>query len=113
MDTTTLKNFAQSARRQLLEQVGARLEQVLRADSVETREKSAAIAELKDQIRKSSREPVIERVAYIWFNRFCALRFMDVNHYTRIGVVSPAGRLHPARDLAEAKKGHIDEDHAR
>jgi hypothetical protein len=35
-------------------------------------------------------------VAYIWFNRFCALRFMDVNRYTRIGMVSPAeGQFQP------------------
>lgn len=40
--------------------------------------------------------PLAERVAYIWFNRFCALRFMDVNRYTRIGVVSPSeGQFQP------------------
>ena len=49
-------------------------------------------------------------MAYIWFNRFCALRFMDVNRYTRIGVVSPAeGQVQP-EILAEAKMGHIDEE---
>ena len=109
MDTTTLKNFAQSARRQLLEQVGARLEQVLRADSVETREKRAAIAELKDQIRESSREAVIDKVAYTWFNRFCALRFMDANHYTRVGIVSPLAGFTQPEILQEAKQGVIDE----
>ena len=54
-------------------------------------------------------DQVIERVAYTWFNRFCALRFMDVKRYNRIGVVSPAvGQFQP-EILAEAKMGHIDE----
>lgn len=51
-----------------------------------------------------------ERVAYTWFNRFCALRFMDVNRYTRIGVVSPAEGQFQPEILAEAKMGHIDEE---
>ena len=53
---------------------------------------------------------MVEQVAYTWFNRFCALRFMDVNGYTRIRVVSPAdeGQFQP-EILAEAKMGHIDE----
>jgi hypothetical protein len=53
---------------------------------------------------------VVERVAYTWFNRFCALRFMDVNRYTRIGVVSPAEGQFQPEILAEAKMGHIDEE---
>ncbi|MDC0844373.1 BREX-1 system adenine-specific DNA-methyltransferase PglX [Pseudomonas aeruginosa] len=51
-----------------------------------------------------------QRVAYTWFNRFCALRFMDVNRYTRIGVVSPAEGQFQPEILAEAKMGHIDEE---
>ncbi|QDY05381.1 BREX-1 system adenine-specific DNA-methyltransferase PglX [Pseudomonas aeruginosa] len=61
-------------------------------------------------ISSSGRELVEERVAYIWFNRFCALRFMDVNRYTRIGVVSPAEGQFQPEILAEAKMGHIDEE---
>ena len=49
-------------------------------------------------------------VAYTWFNRFCALRFMDVNRYTRIGVLSPADGQFQPEILAEAKMGHIDEE---
>ncbi|CDH70650.1 hypothetical protein P38_2378 [Pseudomonas aeruginosa MH38] len=61
-------------------------------------------------ISNSSRDNVTERVAYTWFNRFCALRFMDVNRYTRIGVVSPAEGQFQPEILAEAKMGHIDEE---
>jgi hypothetical protein len=109
MDTTALKKFAQSARRQLLEQVAARMEQVLRTDSIEIREKAQAVDELKKQIGAASKGAVIDRVAYTWFNRFCALRFMDVNHYTRIGVVSPVEGFTQPEVLGEAKQGVIDE----
>jgi len=110
METTKLKKFAQYARRYLIEQVSAKLKLVLAKDSAARRENPKAVAELEKQIHKSSQEQVIEKVAYIWFNRFSALRFMDVNRYSRIGVVSPAeGQLQP-EILAEAKMGHMDED---
>ena len=41
METSGLKKFAQAARRQLLEEVAARMEQVLQTDSIEIREKEA------------------------------------------------------------------------
>ncbi|MCF4992514.1 BREX-1 system adenine-specific DNA-methyltransferase PglX, partial [Pseudomonas gessardii] len=111
METTRLKKFAQHARRLLLEQVGAKLALVLDASSAARRENPQAVAQLEKQIAASNREQLIDKVAYTWFNRFCALRFMDVNAYTRIRVVSPAdeGQFQP-EILAEAKAGHIDED---
>lgn len=110
METTKLKKFAQYARRLLLEQVGAKLALVLDASSAARRENPQAVAQLEKQIAATSREQLIDKVAYTWFNRFCALRFMDVNGYTRIRVVSPAdeGQFQP-EILAEAKAGHIDE----
>jgi type II restriction/modification system DNA methylase subunit YeeA len=109
MDTSSLKKFAQAARRQLIEQVAARMEQVLRTDSVEIREKAQAVEELKKEIGASSKAVVVDKVAYTWFNRFCALRFMDVNHYTSIGVVSPIEGHTQPEVLAEAKLGVIDD----
>ena len=111
METTKLKKFAQHARRLLLEQVGAKLALVLDVSSAARRENPQAVAQLEKQIAAFSREQLIDKVAYTWFNRFCALRFMDVNAYTRIRVVSPAdeGQFQP-EILAEAKAGHIDED---
>ena len=53
---------------------------------------------------------MIDRVAYTWFNRFCALRFMDANRYNRIAVVSPAEGFTQPEILQEAKAGYIDED---
>ena len=107
MDYTSLKPFAQEARRQLLDQVSARLEHVLRVDTGELREKKQTLQELQEQIDLTSKQAVVERVAYTWFNRFCALRFMDANHYTRVGIVSPAeGRTQP-EILQDAKQGLV------
>ena len=110
METTQLKRFAQYARRSLVEQVTAKLKLVLSEDSAARRESPEAVKKLEEAIQKDTKDQVIERVAYIWFNRFCALRFMDVNRYNRVGIVSPAdpGQFQP-EILAEAKMGHIDD----
>ncbi|WP_298038138.1 BREX-1 system adenine-specific DNA-methyltransferase PglX [uncultured Desulfuromonas sp.] len=109
MNTGALKRFAQAARRQLREQVATKLEKVLSTDSAELREKGKALEDLKKLIADTSKSAVIDQVAYIWFNRFCALRFMDANGYTRIGAVSPAvGNTQP-EILLEAKQGVIEE----
>ena len=110
MDTSKLKKFAQFARRTLREQISAKLVLVLSDGSAARRESAEAVRKLEDAIKKSSRDHVIERVAYTWFNRFCALRFMGVNRFTRIGVVSPAEGQFQPEILAEAKMGHIDEE---
>lgn len=110
MDTSALKKFAQAARRTLMEQVAARLTGVLMSDSLARRESPMVVGELEKAIDQRGREQIVERVAYIWFNRFCALRFMDVNHYSRVGVVSPAEGQFQPEILGEAKMGHIDED---
>jgi hypothetical protein len=111
METAKLKRFAQFARRSLLEQVSAKLKMVLAEDSAARRERAEAVKKLEEAIKGHGKDQVIERVAYIWFNRFCALRFMDVNRYNRVNVVSPAdpGQFQP-EILAEAKMGHIDEE---
>lgn len=111
METAKLKKFAQAARTNLRKQVETKLTHVLGIGSAARRENTQAVTQLEKQIQETSREQVIDKVAYTWFNRFCALRFMDVNGYTRIRVVSPAeeSQFQP-EILAEAKMGHIDED---
>ena len=110
METTKLRRFAQYARRTLMELVEARLQLVLQPGSAARRENAEAIKKLEEAIKNHGEAQVIERVAYTWFNRFCALRFMDVNRYTRIGVVSPAEGQFQPEILAEAKMGHIDDE---
>lgn len=110
MKTSALKKFAQAARRSLQEQVSAKIQSVLEENSAARREQPKAVAELERQISAHGKDQVIERVAYTWFNRLSALRFMDVNGYNRIQVVSPAeGQTRP-EILAEAVAGHIDDE---
>jgi type II restriction/modification system DNA methylase subunit YeeA len=109
MNTSVLKKFAQDARRDLIEQVSTKLQLVLSSSGAARRESLTAVSSLEKQIQKHGEEQVIDRIAYIWFNRFCALRFMDVNRYTRIGVVSPLEGQSQPEILAEAKSGYIDD----
>lgn len=114
MDTFRLKKFAQYARRSLIEQVESKLKLVLAEESEARRESPKAVAELEKKLAEqhsagNGKQKLIEQVSYTWFNRFCALRFMDVNQYNRIMVISPlAGQFQP-EILAEAKAGHIDD----
>ena len=108
MDTAKLKKFAQFARRRLIEEVSAKLILVLAEDSAARRESTETVKKLEEALEERGNAQVAEQVAYIWFNRFCALRFMDVNRYTRVGIVSPAEGQSQPEILAEAKLGHID-----
>lgn len=112
MNTNALKRFAQEARRKLLEQIGAKMELVLTTDSAELREKAEHLQKLKEEIKRSSKERVIDKVAYTWFNRLMALRFMDANDYQPIGirVVTPKDGYTLPEILDEAKQGNIPED---
>lgn len=112
MNTNALKKFAQEARRKLLEQVGAKLEYVLHTDTPELREKADQVQKLREAIQKTSKEQIIDKVTYTWFNRFMALRFMDANDYQPIGirVLTPKYGFTLPELLDEAKQGHIPEE---
>ncbi|WP_323041753.1 BREX-1 system adenine-specific DNA-methyltransferase PglX [Gemmobacter sp.] len=102
MDTNALKKFAQSARNLLIDQVTAKLTLVLDPASPARREHPEATKKLDAAITARGKQQVIEQVAYTWFNRFTALRFMDVNGYTNQRVVSPADGQTRPEILAEA-----------
>ena len=112
MNTNLLKKFAQDARRKLIDQISSKLEFVLSTDSAELREKSSQIRKLREEINATSKEQVVEKVAYTWFNRLMALRFMDANDYQPLGlrVVTPRVGYSIPEILDEAKKGHIDQE---
>ncbi len=108
MDLSRLRRFARFARRNLIEQVGIKLEYTLSANSSLRREYPKPVKLLEFQINEFGKDELVERVAYIWFNRFCALRFMDVNRYTSVGIISPdEGQTLPAI-LTQAKRGYVD-----
>ncbi|APL93650.1 BREX-1 system adenine-specific DNA-methyltransferase PglX [Sphingobium indicum] len=110
MDTSKLKKFAQFARRALITQVSSKLESVVAENSAARREHPDAMRKLESAIAKDGKDQVVERVAYTWFNRFSALRFMDVNELNPVRVVSPTTGQFQPEILAEAKAGHMDED---
>ena len=109
MDTSKLKKFAQFARRSLLEQVGAKLDLVLDPASAARREHPEPIVKLEAAVSREGKEQVIERAAYTWFNRFSALRFMDLNELNAVRIVSPLPGQFQPEILTEAKAGNLDE----
>ncbi|WP_029253806.1 BREX-1 system adenine-specific DNA-methyltransferase PglX [Paraoerskovia marina] len=119
MDTAPLKSFAISARTELIREVGARIAAVLAPGSPERVEQPRAVTALERAIAAqggdfSGKAYVTDKVAYIWFNRIIALRFMDANGYTDLGVVSPAAdQVGQPEVLASAKRGQIDGDVVR
>ncbi|WP_169077985.1 BREX-1 system adenine-specific DNA-methyltransferase PglX [Microcella alkalica] len=117
METAPLKSYATWARTELIKEVGARIAAVLAPGSTERVEESAAIRALETAVKATGgeaagRAKIADRVAYTWFNRIVALRFMDANGYTGIGVVSPhRGQTSGQPEvLADAKRGVIDTD---
>jgi hypothetical protein len=115
MDTAPLKSFATWARIALIREVTARVAVVLAPASPERVEQPLAVGALEKAIAAANggekgRSAVADRVAYTWFNRIIALRFMDANGYTGIGVVSPQSgvELGQPEILAEAKRANID-----
>ena len=94
MNKTAIKNYAVWARRKLIESVKQRAFEMEITeggvndpglDAVAGRPLSAAEkaqrAQLISEIRARGYEAVMEEAAYTWFNRFIALRFMEVNGY--------------------------------
>ena len=115
MDTAPLKSFATWARTTLIREVNARVAVVLKTGSPERVEQPKAVADLETAVNaagggEKGRDAVADRVAYTWFNRIIALRFMDANRYTGIGIVSPQAGVEGGQPeiLAEAKRGTID-----
>src|SRR5690625_14444 len=108
MNKSALKNFATKARTELLERVELEARKIgITKDKIEeaTVESSDAVfindRQLSDIERKQRNkliarideigfDRVMEEAAYTWFNRFVALRFMEVNDYlpTRVRVLS-------------------------
>ncbi|WP_250398659.1 BREX-1 system adenine-specific DNA-methyltransferase PglX [Synechococcus sp. MU1648] len=92
VNTAALKTFAPAMRRQLMEAVGRKLDLLLNSQTPDTLSTYAKqIAELRDEQEKS-REQLLERVAYTWFNRLCALRYLDAKGWHPFGckVLMPA-----------------------
>ena len=123
MDKNAIKKYAVWARRELISRVSQRaaLYEITadgygdqNASSVngrlmspeEKKQRSALIA----QIKEKGYEQVMEEIAYTWFNRFSALRFMEVNGYlpTRIRVFTNDDNAFKPQILDEAINMEMD-----
>ena len=117
MNKNRLKAFAPRTRNKLLEQISAKALRygidfkkgtISETDSVEVRAKARQIGELRQEIARTSFDETLEKVAYTWFNRFIAIRFMEVNGYLRTRPLSSSeGHITPDI-LAEAQSGTLD-----
>ena len=105
MNKNAIQKYAIWARNELIEQVKQRAYQYGISDKGYGAESAAVVngcvlsADEKRQrhdfvveIKKNGYQQAVEEVAYTWFNRFVALRFMEVNDYlpTHIRVFSDA-----------------------
>ena len=109
MDTAVLKRFAQEARIVLKSKVSSKIDVVLDEESAARRENSKAVRELESKIRTTSKDKVVEQVAYTWFNRFTALQYMDVNGYNRVRVIAAADNQLRPEILSDASSGVFDD----
>ncbi len=110
MNTNALKRFAKEARLKLLSQVARKLEFVLTQDTAELRGKTKELSQLRQKINDLGQTQVIEMVAYTWFNRLVALRFMDANGYTLPKVLTPLPGMTNPEILQNALGGTLDPD---
>ena len=109
-NTSALKTFAQETRKKLISLITTKMQFVLGADTAELRGYEREIGELRKQIEAKTEKVVIEEVAYTWFNRVMALRFMDANGYSAPMIVTPAAGQTRPEILQEAMGGNIDEE---
>ena len=123
MDKNEIKKFAVWARRELIERVSQKAMQYgiekdnivdAAADSINGKvltdtQKNQRRA-LISQINAKGYEEVMEEVAYTWFNRLIALRFMEVNGYlpTRVRVFTDEENNFKPQIIDEAL--HLDLD---
>lgn len=110
MNTNALKIFAQQTRKKLRELVQTKLKLVLTTDSAELRGREKDIETLKNKIALSGEDAVVEEVAYTWFNRVMAFRFMDANGYTNPRIVTPAEGQQRPEILQDALSGSVQEE---
>lgn len=117
MDKNAIKKYAVWAREQLIEKVTAR---AIRYEIVDGRELDDSLETINGEVltetEKKQRKALIqkiksdgyaqvmEEVAYTWFNRFVAIRFMEVNGYlpSHVRVFSDENGAFKPQILAEA-----------
>ena len=123
MNKNAIKKFATEARRELISRVSQRAlkygisekevgnpnDDSVNGHLLSSTEKKQRAA-LIEQIQGKGYEQVMEEVAYTWFNRFSALRFMEVNAYlpSRVRVFTDEDNAFKPQILTEAIHLELD-----
>ena len=123
MNKNAIKKFATEARRELISRVSQRAlkygisekevgnpnDDSVNGHLLSSAEKKQRAA-LIEQIQEKGYEQMMEEVAYTWFNRFSALRFMEVNSYlpTRVRVFTDEDNAFKPQILTEAIHLELD-----
>lgn len=138
MDKNIIKSFAIESRRQMVESVKYQAsligitaeginEPISKAEGMETYDYGAGTFSIFDEdipkreslvreVKNKGYDNVVEEVAYTWFNRIIAIRFMEVNDYipTRTRVLSSEtkGKTEPdiIADALDLELNYSDED---
>lgn len=121
MDKNAIKKYAVWARTELIERVTQKAQQYEisadadpQADAVHgkllSKDEKDQRAKLISKVKEKGYEQVMKEVAYTWFNRFSALRFMEVNNYlpSRIRVFTDAEGNFKPEILTEAIHLELD-----
>lgn len=123
MDKNAIKKYAVWARKELISRVAQKAQQYgitetemvdAGADSVNGKVLSAEEMQQRRalivQINEKGYQQVMEEVAYTWFNRFSALRFMEVNGYlpSHVRVFTDENNAFKPQILAEALHLELD-----
>lgn len=123
MDKNAIKKYAVWARKELISRVAQKAQQYgitetemvdASADSVNGKVLSAEEMQQRRalivQINEKGYQQVMEEVAYTWFNRFSALRFMEVNGYlpSHVRVFTDENNAFKPQILAEALHLELD-----
>jgi hypothetical protein len=113
MNTSKLKRFAPACRTALIEQVEVKLDYVLTAQTPDLSEKADLLQDLRSALKTEGREALVERVAYIWFNRFAAFRHLDAHNWhpfkARLITSANADDVLPEL-LQQVRKGMLPEE---
>ena len=121
MDKTAIKTFAINSRKKLMEDVEYKMslvginkdrisEPISSADGIETYQIGGTTNSIYDEdilkreqlvreVKLKGFENVVEEVAYTWFNRIIAIRFMEINNFlptkTRVLSSETPGKIEP------------------
>ena len=121
MDKTAIKTFAINSRKKLMEDVEYKMslvginkdtidQPISSADGIETYQMGGSTNSIYDndiskreklvkEVKQKGFENVVEEVAYTWFNRIIAIRFMEINNFlpskTRVLSSETSGKIEP------------------